>query len=280
MIISRFSQEYNCGCGRGIIDYEKPNILTFLNSVIEWDWSVNANKKSPKNELVPGDTLEIQSTSGTKNILAVDSENKLVLIISETGPLALERICKEIVIPEYEMFIQDLDCFGSFEWSFKTSDEVNLEDTSFQRIPIPDYNKFKIILDRLVKKELKASGFIMEIKFAHELMFGLESTIYVTQKEVLFKESQVTDPDAIPVIWEDILGYLYQKYDRIPRPSIDWENSESVEMFFEAYGHALNNMTKEEKERFINHEGIEDSSLIDRIINFELKEETENKEIV
>lgn len=279
MIISRFSQEYNCGCGRGIIDYEKPNILTFLNSVIEWDWSVNANKKSPKNELVPGDTLEIQSTSGTKNILAVDSENKLVLIISETGPLALERICKEIVIPEYEMFIQDLDCFGSFEWNFKTSDEVNLEDTSFQRIPIPDYNKFKIILDRLVKKELKASGFIMEIKFAHELMFGLESTIYVTQKEVLFRESQVTDPDAIPVIWEDILGYLYQKYDRIPRPSIDWENSESVEMFFEAYGHSLNSMTKEEKERFISHEGIEDSSLIDRIINFELKEEKENEEI-
>lgn len=280
MIISRFSQEYSCGCGRGIIDYEKPNILTFLNSVIEWDWSVNANKKSPKNELVPGDTLEIQSTSGTKNILAVDSENKLVLIISETGPLALERICKEIVIPEYEMFIQDLDCFGSFEWSFKTSDEVNLEDTSFQRIPIPDYNKFKIILDRLVKKELKASGFIMEIKFAHELMFGLESTIYVTQKEVLFKESQVTDPDAIPVIWEDILGYLYQKYDRIPRPSINWEDSESVEMFFESYGPVLNSMTREEKERFISHEGIEDNSLIDRIINFELKEETENKEIV
>lgn len=280
MIISRFSQEYSCGCGRGIIDYEKPNILTFLNSVIEWDWSVNANKKSPKNELVPGDTLEIQSTSGTKNILAVDSENKLVLIISETGPLALERICKEIVIPEYEMFIQDLDCFGSFEWSFKTSDEVNLEDTSFQRIPIPDYNKFKIILDRLVKKELKASGFIMEIKFAHELMFGLESTIYVTQKEVLFKESQVTDPDAIPVIWEDILGYLYQKYDRIPRPSINWEDLESVEMFFESYGPVLNSMTREEKERFISHEGIEDNSLIDRIINFELKEETENKEIV
>lgn len=279
MIISRFSQEYNCGCGRGIIDYEKPNILTFLNSVIEWDWSVNANKKSPKNELVPGDTLEIQSTSGTKNILAVDSENKLVLIISETGPLALERICKEIVIPEYEMFIQDLDCFDSFEWSFKTSDEVNLEDASFQRIPIPDYNKFKIILDRLVKKELKASGFIMEIKFAHELMLGLESTIYVTQKEVLFKESQVTDPDAIPIIWEDILGYLYQNYDRIPRPSIDWEDSESVEKFFGDYGHALNSMTREEKERFISHEGIEDSSLIDQIINFELKEEKENEEI-
>ena len=111
-------------------------------------------------------------------------------------------------------------------------------------------------------------------------MFGLESTIYVTQKEVLFKESQVTDPDAIPVIWEDILGYLYQKYDRIPRPSINWEDSESVEMFFESYGPVLNSMTREEKERFISHEGIEDNSLIDRIINFELKEETENKEIV
>lgn len=278
MIISRFSQEYNCGCGRGIIDYEKPNILTFLNSVIEWDWSVNANKKSPKNELVPGDTLEIQSTSGTKNILAVDSENKLVLIVSETGPFALERICKEVVIPEYEMFIQELDCFSSFEWSLKTGDEVDLTDSSFQRIPIPDYNKFKIILDRLVKKELRSSGFIMELKFAHDLMFGLESTIYVTQKEVLFRESQVTDPEAIPVIWDDLLGYLYQNYDRIPRPSIDWENSESVERFFEAYSHALGSMSKEEREKFIKHEGIEDTSLIDRIINFELKEEEKNEE--
>ena len=272
MIISRSSQQYKCGCDRGIISYEKPNILTFLNSIIEWDWSVNANIESPKDELVPGDVLEIKSTSGTKNILAVDGENKLILIISETGPYALERICKEVVIPEYELFSQDLDSISSFEWNIKSFDEFDITNVSFKRIPMPDFDKFRIIQDRLIKKELKLSGFIIEVKFAHDLMFGLESTIYITQKEVFYKESMVTDPDAIPLCWDDILGYLYQNYDRVPRPSIDWNNSEEVDMFFDSYGAALNSMSKEEREKFINHEGIENKSTIKRLMDFKLEE--------
>lgn len=274
MIISRLGQEYKCGCGRGIIAYEKPNILTFLNSIIEWDWSINANKKSPKDEVIPGDVLEIKSSSGTKNILAVDGEDKLILMISETGPYALERICKEVVIPEYELFSQDIDSISSFEWNIKPFDEFDLTDVSFERIPIPDFDKFRIIQDRFIKKDLwKSPGFIMEIKFTHDLMFGLESTIYITQKEIFYNESQVTDPDAIPLCWDDLLGYLYQNYDRVPRPSIDWNNSEEVDMFFDAYEVALNAMSKEEREKFINHEGIETESIIKKIMDFKLEEE-------
>ena len=43
-------------------------------------------------------------------------------------------------------------------------------------------------------------------------------------------------------------------------------------MFFDSYGAALNSMSKEEREKFINHEGIENKSTIKRLMDFKLEE--------
>lgn len=266
MIINRLSQKYKCGCERGVSEYKRSNILAFLNSVIEWPWSSDHNPDSPKDTIIPGDVLEFQSVTGTKTICAVDSEDRLVQIVSETGPFALKRFCEEFVIPEYELSTQDTSSLDKISWELVENDSI-LQDPKLELFNFPDYIKFRIIQDRIIPKDLQCRHFIYRFKFSHDLMFGIESEILVTNKCIYYLEDNIISPDSLSDCWEDILGYLYQHVDRVPRPSINWEDEMEVAEFISNYSEILSKMSRDERENFVFKEGIQDENIKKMILD-------------
>lgn len=263
MIIKRLSQTYRCGCEKGQSDFKKSNILTLLNGIVEWDWSGNWNKTSPSDELVPGDVIEFYSTSGTKMICAIDSEDRLIQILSETGPLALKRVCEEAVIPEIDLLYQNLSSIFSVDIEVLEpgfSIPVNHEDLIF-----PDFNKWKIIQDRLYPKN---QGNIYKITFSHDLTLGLPCEILISSRRIYYDPDGVITDECIQECWDDILGYLYRMKDRAPRPSIDWNDPDKVAEFLLNFKEALTEMPIEERQKFIWQQGIEDPGLKDMILNY------------
>lgn len=266
MIINRLPQKYRCGCERGVSEYKRSNILAFLNSVIEWPWSSDHNPDSPKDTIIPGDVLELQSVTGTKTICAVDSEDRLVQIVSETGPFALKRFCEEFVIPEYELSTQDTSSLDKISWELVEDDSI-LQDPKLELFNFPDYIKFRIIQDRIIPKDLQSRHFIYRFKFSHDLMFDIESEILVTNKCIYYLEDNIISPDSLSDCWEDILGYLYQHVDRVPRPSINWEDEMEVAEFISNYSEILSKMSRDERENFVFKEGIQDENIKKMILD-------------
>lgn len=266
MIIKRLSQTYRCGCEKGQSEFKKSNLLTLLNGIIEWDWSGNWNKTSPSEELVPGDVIEFNSISGTKMICAIDSEDRLVQIISETGPLALKRVCEETVIPEVELLYQGLSSVMSTKIELMNSDSDFSIPLDYEELIFPDYNKWKIVQDRLYPNP---QGNIYKITFSHDLTLGMPCEILIDSRRIYYDPNEVINSGCIQECWEDILGYLYQMHNRAPRPSLDWNNPDKVAEFLLNSGEVLAKLSKEDREKFIRQEGIEDPGLKDMILNYE-----------
>ena len=134
MIITVLSQIYKCGCNRGITAIEKSSLLPKLNAIIEWDlceFPTKLEKKVEKETDEEGKEIEVEKEVevGDRNflgenepelkpgncfllngqVIAVDSVDRLVLIVSETGAGALNRLWKECIEPEIDLVFNSYD---------------------------------------------------------------------------------------------------------------------------------------------------------------------------
>lgn len=151
MKIDILEQKYKVGCGRGINYIDKPGLLTKLNMIIEWPkcnfpkefdhdeeretgevddegkpitqvvhiFKENRNFLGDEPELQPGNCFKLDG-----QLIAVDGPNRLVLMVSETGGLALQRLWEEKIAPEIEMTFNDYD-----------TDDVEMSDVDLNDIP-------------------------------------------------------------------------------------------------------------------------------------------------
>lgn len=151
MKIEILSQKYKVGCERGINYIDKPGLLTKLNMIIEWPkcsfpqefdhdeervtgkiddngnpvietvhiFKENRNFLGDEPELQPGNCFKLDG-----QLIAVDGPNRLVLMISETGGFALQRLWEEKIAPEIEMTFNDYD-----------TDDVEMSDLDLNNIP-------------------------------------------------------------------------------------------------------------------------------------------------
>ena len=151
MKIDILSQKYKVGCERGINYIDKPGLLTKLNMIIEWPkcnfpqefdhdeeretgevddegkpivqtvhiFKENRNFLGDEPELQPGNCFKLDG-----QLIAVDGPNRLILMVSETGGLALQRLWEEKIAPEIEMTFNDYDI-----------DDVEMSDVNPSNIP-------------------------------------------------------------------------------------------------------------------------------------------------
>ena len=123
MVIEVLEQKYKVGCNRGMGYIEKNYLLTQLNTIIEWSFCT-----FPKHENEDGEEVEDRKFLGEDpelkpgdvflfegQIIAIDSEKRMVLIVSETGRKALDRIWTDVIEPEIEM-IFDIDASDDVKW--------------------------------------------------------------------------------------------------------------------------------------------------------------------
>lgn len=175
MIVEVLEQKYKCGCNRGMNDFTQPGLLKKINRIIDWehsyfpkniihketikfpkyDSSGNAMIKGFKEEEVLlyeenrnflGDTKELRPGNCillNGSVIAIDSEDRIVLVLSETGRMSLNRIYVDIIEPEYSYI--DVTVPDDFKVQINNS---YVESDFDQEIAVP-YVDFKLWKDRL-----------------------------------------------------------------------------------------------------------------------------------
>ena len=196
MIIAISPEKYRVGSNRGIIALDEPGILNKLNSIIEWKWCKFPKRvESDPNDKEKTVTVEIKDFLGDEpslqpgniflfdgNVIAVDSPDRLVLILSETGPYALKRIYDEVIKTELDYF------FGHPEVNNVILEPISSDKIpdNFKKMPIP-YKDYTIWCERY--------------KFGREntdcLKATLESDSYLFPLVYFIKDSYLYyDPDC------------------------------------------------------------------------------------
>ena len=92
--------------------YHEPAITVKLNQAIDWNFS--KVPEGEKKELEEGDTFMFD---GRPQVISLVDDDTLKLITSDTGPLALERIVREIINPELKMAFADISDITA-TWEF------------------------------------------------------------------------------------------------------------------------------------------------------------------
>ena len=171
MVIEVLAQKYKCGCNRGLAKFEEPDLLSKLNIIIEWDLckfpskveevdgdvevdvlDENGNPTGEKKkekvekevedrnflgddpELVPGNMFLLDG-----QVIAVDSENTLVLVLSQTGYMSLQRVWDDLIKPEIELVYNDYPV-NNVTW--KCLDSFNEDYNIEARIPFKLYSQW------------------------------------------------------------------------------------------------------------------------------------------
>ena len=233
MIIEVLSQKYNCGCNKGMTAIEKPNLLSRLNMVIEWDFcrfpeKVVKEKSDPNNpdseeieklvenreflgaepELKPGNVFLYKG-----QVIAVDSEDRLVLIVSETGYGALERIYEDDFKVEFELIFNDYSV-NDVTWKV-VEDGVISNDYDITH-PVP-YNLYNIWKERFIAgRGFLEHGLCIETTIdSDDFVFPID--VIMTDWDVRFKSTQIDEEDTelMDLVTKEILSWFYENYKRV-----------------------------------------------------------------
>lgn len=148
MVFNVLEQKYKCGCGRGAAELVIPGILDKINELAEWDLIHFPKTKQHdvefEGEVIPimiedREFLGIEPKLEPGNcillegqVIAFDSPDRMVLVITETGGRSLERIYEEHIKPEWEL-INELENIVEFNYEDYTGDEGEFDGS----IPIP-----------------------------------------------------------------------------------------------------------------------------------------------
>lgn len=243
MIVEILSQKYKCNCGRGLAQYEEPGILDKLNFLIEWDqarYPLVAEKQvlvdipDPAN---PGDLLEegVQATiyKEDKNflggveelkpgncflldgqIIAIDSPDRIVLVLSKTGRNSLDRIVEEVIKPEYSLV------FGNEEvdvkWEAISKEERDKEFKGICPIPYPEYVIWKNRFVAGREKNLLVDDHLNVKVEVKTKIIPIPVTLVLTEWEVAYSTEDFDEEDTsiIQAIAHRVLAWFIQENSR------------------------------------------------------------------
>ena len=203
MIIEKLTQKYPINCGKGVNKLEIPGLLPRLNMIIEWDLC-KIPEGSPQ-ELVPGDCFLLNKGQ----VIAVNDENTLILYLSESGPLALDRIYEEQIKCEFDLLFSDLDPGTEITWK-SVSEVPDTHRTSYT----PDYSLYKIWRDRFVTGRGFLENFIIELEYSSDMFLYMPQKIYMGPWKIWYNPSEIQE-DMIKTVSEEILSWFYSNESRI-----------------------------------------------------------------
>lgn len=240
MVIEVLDQKYRCGCNRGMADIKKPHILTNLNAIIEWGFCKFPDKYSPdykpeydesgklKNPPVPGkDMTENREFLGKDpelkpgncfmfedgQVIAVDSEDRLVLIVSETGPKALDRIWDELIQPEMDMLFYSGDVYD-VNWRIVTPQDIPEEE--YTEVYTPKYKYYKIWKSHFLPGRVPDGEELTlecEIVDDENLLFPVK--VYFRNWNVVYNPEDFDGTKMAEREIDDTLSWFYDNYARL-----------------------------------------------------------------
>lgn len=235
MIITVLEDKYRHSNTRYMAALERPGILDDLNKIIEWDycvWPIKILEDGTEN----GTVISLTDFLGTPPVLkpgnmfaynigqviGIDSPDRLILCISETGPKALNRIDEEIIQREVSLSEKR----DNLDISFEVVNETDIP-SDFKEEFIPYY------LNRIFKEKFLNGRYDEDITLkinikANYFIFPEGIIIYIHKSKLFFNEIDIDDKEQANVIINDIMAWFYQKYNRIRKtePEKGKENQE------------------------------------------------------
>lgn len=226
MIIEVLSQKYKVGCGRGMSLVERSNLLWKLNTIIEWNLCKFPKKVEKTTndageevetevelrdylgenpELKPGDVFLFRG-----QVIAVESKDELVLIVSETGIKALDRIVEDYIDPEVDLFFKTS---GIYNLSVEAISKDSISDLNLASYS-PSYSIYEIWKDKYIKGRGFVDDFMLKVSIESEDLVT-PVTIYLGKWKVFYEPGGIIDDTIIDTITEDAISWIYQNNERI-----------------------------------------------------------------
>lgn len=217
MIVDVTGSKYAVGCNRGY-GIEVPNLVLKLNLIVDKKrstWPINDTRTQEekesgvpapapeKTELEEGDVFVYEGT-----VFAIDHD-RLVQIVSETGPLALNRIWENQIKPEIEFsYFEDND--NEYSWEeLKTLPE---EESVYQRF-VPPYEQYKIWKENFVKDRNLRPIYTIEVKIK-DSMIGFTRSVYLRPSGVFYKEQDFSE-EELKFYFKKIMCWFYSEVGRV-----------------------------------------------------------------
>lgn len=152
-------------------------------------------------ELKPGNVFEIKPGQ----IVAVEDPDTLILIVSETGAGALDRLWKEEISPEIEMFFNGgVDTLG-ITWKLIEKENISPDYDKEYR---PAYKIYKAWKDSFLERNnIPLKDFNIEFEMDSE-NFILPVNFILKDWSILYKSIQL-DEDMVEDAVKEFFGWYY-----------------------------------------------------------------------
>ena len=200
------------------------NILNYLNTIIEWPWcefpkvytydSETKEKKEKEIRNFLGDVPKLSSGNCflyKGQVIAIGNKDILLLLTSETGPLALKRVLDADILPEIEIYYRTSEV-DDLEWSEVTEEEakINTDD-----VITPPYNYYKIWTEYFTDGRFdKDKKVFIKITISDE-DFIFPITLYFTNKHtVLVRKRDFADKEHVISTIKKIIAWFINNESR------------------------------------------------------------------
>lgn len=218
MVITVLRDKYNCGSNRGITYIEYPNLLGKLNQIIHWHLSTFPFKLKEKPEdpdvedkeflgkepeLKPGNMFVYDG-----QVIACDTNDRLILVISETGALALQRIYDNIITLEFDLKFN----YENPHVTFEKSDIANIPD-NYEEYTVPYYLMMLFKNNFLLGRDFPRKDLCLKTVLDSD-NYVLPVTIYVLDWKVKY-DPILIDKEQIGDTVKELFSWFYSNYDPI-----------------------------------------------------------------
>lgn len=213
MIIEFSDIKYQPGHARNCATFKKQNILRYINFILEKDFI-----KFPENhpeELIPGDVFLFQN-----QVIAVESEDELLLVFSETGGNALQRIYTEYIESELTImspspFEAEVPGLEDEEFGPKISWEaVNSVPKECKETWTAPFGVYRLFKNKLIPGRGFIKNWTLKVKYQNLRHFIRESELYFIPKGIMYNPETI-DPSVIGDIALHAIKQIYSETERI-----------------------------------------------------------------
>lgn len=220
MIVQVTGNKYNVGCGKGY-GINIPNLEFKLNCILDPDRStwpepvdnrsqeeIDAGVPGPSEidkELHEGDIFILDGT-----VFAIDHD-RLVQVVSETGPLAFQRIFDSIISPEIDfMCLEDED--NTYSWD---DDLLELPEDLIEFTP--KYEWMRIWHENFWEGRNLRQEPIIRVGITDKIL--KETRYFYLTKWKLYYSSSEFDENEVQYYLRHIMCYFYSEVGRV-KPKI------------------------------------------------------------
>lgn len=233
MIINILKDQYNCGSNRGIVRESRPELLKKLNAVVNWEVSTFPIKKDVDSDLLVfdktflGDIPKLKAGNvfvvGSGHVIGIDSDSSLILLVTESGGLALSRICDKIEL-EYELKTKYKDKNTSVVFNNFDVDSI---PENYEAYTVP-YDLMMIFKDNFVagRDYPHDRSFCIEAEMSSDsLLYPIK--VYIRNWDIMYDKEDLDD--YVDEFTKELFSWFYNNFDPIPITEVELDDSDDSE---------------------------------------------------